>query len=113
MGSDSRHLWMRALCAAHCWNSLQCWCQPFESAVVSYLPSSALSALLAKLCWRCSPCAPLQEGDLEQWLKARDGKLLGEGEVMLKFVQLCLALQHVHSKVSGGESCTAAGRLLN
>lgn len=44
-------------------------------------------------------CAPLQEGDLEQWLKARDGKLLGEGEVMLKFVQLCLALQHVHSKV--------------
>ena len=40
-----------------------------------------------------------QEGDLEALLRARRCALLSEGEVMIKFVQLCLALQHVHSKV--------------
>ena len=47
----------------------------------------------------CCSCLCLQEGDLERWLRARSGVLLSEDEVMLKFVQLCLALQHVHSKV--------------
>ena len=49
------------------------------------------------------PTAPLhhcvQEGDLDKLVRGREGALLSEGEVMLKFVQLCLALQHVHSKV--------------
>lgn len=32
-------------------------------------------------------------------LKARGGELLPEGQLMMKFVQLCLGLQHVHAKV--------------
>ena len=39
-----------------------------------------------------------QEGDLGSYLKARGGRLLDEREVMGKLVQLCLGLQHVHSK---------------
>ena len=42
---------------------------------------------------------PFQEGDLEKMLKARGGALLPEGQLMMKFVQLCLGLQHVHGKV--------------
>ena len=42
---------------------------------------------------------PWQEGDLEKMLKARAGELLPEGQLMMKFVQLCLGLQHVHAKV--------------
>ena len=41
----------------------------------------------------------VQEGDLDKLVRGREGALLSEGEVMLKFVQLCLALQHVHGKV--------------
>ena len=41
----------------------------------------------------------MQEGDLDKLVRGREGALLSEGEVMLKFVQLCLALQHVHGKV--------------
>ena len=36
---------------------------------------------------------------MERFLKQRKGELLSEGELMLKFVQLCLALHHVHAKV--------------
>ena len=39
-----------------------------------------------------------QEGDLSTYLKQRGGQYLDEEEVMLKFVQICLALQAVHSK---------------
>ena len=41
----------------------------------------------------------LQEGDLDSFLKNQNGQFLGEDEVLLKFVQICLGLQHVHSKV--------------
>ena len=44
---------------------------------------------------------PPQEGDLEKMLKARGGELLPEGQLMMKFVQLCLGLQQVHAKVCG------------
>lgn len=47
-----------------------------------------------------SAASPVQEGDLEGLLKGRGGSLLSEDDVMLRFVQLCLALQHVHSKVA-------------
>jgi serine/threonine protein kinase len=56
-------------------------------------------------------CQELCEGgDLEHWLKARAGAPLPEHEVGLKFVQLCLALQHVHAKV--GNRCGMAWREL-
>ena len=32
-------------------------------------------------------------------LKKRGGKMLSEDEIMLKFVQICLGLMHVHNKV--------------
>lgn len=41
----------------------------------------------------------LQEGDLDSYLKKQEGCYLDEEEVLLKFVQICLGLQHVHSKV--------------
>ena len=41
----------------------------------------------------------MQRGDLERFLKQQKGELLTEDELMLKFVQLCLALHHVHAKV--------------
>ena len=41
-----------------------------------------------------------QEGDLDQYLKRQSHALLDEDEIMLKFVQICLGLLHVHSKVS-------------
>ena len=52
------------------------------------------------------PACPLphcpQEGDLDKLVRGRQGALLSEDKVMLKFVQLCLALQHVHGKVRPG-----------
>ena len=42
-----------------------------------------------------------QEGDLSSYLKSRDGQLLEENEIMMKFVQVCLALDHTHSQVIG------------
>lgn len=36
-------------------------------------------------------------GDLEGWLKSRKGAPLSEAAIMRCFVQLCFALQHVHS----------------
>lgn len=39
-----------------------------------------------------------EEGDLAGYLKNKGDQLLPENEVMMKFVQVCLALQHVHSK---------------
>lgn len=41
----------------------------------------------------------MQEGDLDSLVKAQNGVLLDEDSVLLKFVQICLGLQHVHSKV--------------
>ena len=41
----------------------------------------------------------LQEGDLELFLKGQNGVHLPEDLVLTKFVQICLGLQHVHSKV--------------
>lgn len=42
-----------------------------------------------------------EDGDLEKLLKAQGGGglLLKEEDLMVKFVQLCLALQHVLAKV--------------
>lgn len=49
-----------------------------------------------------APTPPAEQGgDLEGLLKARAGALLPEGEAMLLFVQLLLALQHVHGQVRG------------
>ena len=39
-----------------------------------------------------------QEGDLQGVIDGRKGSLLGEDEAMLLFVQLALALQHVHAQ---------------
>jgi len=39
-----------------------------------------------------------EEGDLTKFLKKRKGKLLEEHQIMLRFVQICLALHHVHEK---------------
>ena len=47
-----------------------------------------------------SPCPP-QDGDLQRFIESRAGAPLSEGEVMLRFVQICLALQYVHSRVGG------------
>ena len=43
---------------------------------------------------------PVQEGDLDLFLKKQNGEFLDEDTVLLKFVQICLGLQHVHSKVN-------------
>lgn len=37
-------------------------------------------------------------GDLGTFIKGRQGQLLPEADVMLWFVQICLALQHVHQR---------------
>ena len=37
-------------------------------------------------------------GDLEAWLKNKRGVILSEREVLDKFVQICLALKHVHDR---------------
>ncbi|KAK9805089.1 hypothetical protein WJX73_004295 [Symbiochloris irregularis] len=39
-----------------------------------------------------------EEGDLDTWVKAQRGRHLTEDEVMVKFVQICLGLLHVHSQ---------------
>ena len=41
-----------------------------------------------------------QDGDLSNYLKAQGGQLLPEDAIMLHFVQICLAIQYIHSKVS-------------
>ena len=52
---------------------------------------------------------PLQDGDLATLLKKRGGKLLSEDEIMLKFVQICLGLMHVHNKVAPRKRSLSAG----
>ena len=47
-----------------------------------------------------------QEGDLDTFLKKRRGQLMEEKEIMLLFVQICLGLQHVHSKARPPASCS-------
>ena len=49
--------------------------------------------------------SPVQGGDLDSLLqrRAREGAL-SEEEIMLIFVQICLALQYVHAQVTG--SCS-------
>ena len=37
-------------------------------------------------------------GDLEQYLKKRDGRLISEDEVLQLFVQIALALKHTHDR---------------
>ena len=37
-------------------------------------------------------------GDLEQFLKKRDGRLISEDEVLQLFVQIALALKHTHDR---------------
>ncbi|GMH37950.1 hypothetical protein BSKO_05834 [Bryopsis sp. KO-2023] len=39
-----------------------------------------------------------EEGDLAGYLKDQNGEYLEENEIMLKFVQICLALQNIHNK---------------
>ena len=36
---------------------------------------------------------------MDLFLKKQNGEYLEEDTVLLKFVQICLGLQHVHSKV--------------
>ena len=42
----------------------------------------------------------MQDGDLDNYVRARGGQLLPEDIIMLKFVQICLAVHYIHSKVS-------------
>jgi len=42
----------------------------------------------------------MQDGDLDRFVKARAGQLLDEDTIMLMFVQICLAVHYIHSKVS-------------
>ncbi len=55
-----------------------------------------------------------EDGDLDTYLKKRDGRLLEERGILLKFVQIRLGLQHVHSKVlarwAGWVDASDAGR---
>ena len=46
-----------------------------------------------------------QEGDLDIMLKKRNGIHMSEDEIMMKFVQICLGLLHVHNKVSSTNQC--------
>ncbi|KAK9809793.1 hypothetical protein WJX73_006988 [Symbiochloris irregularis] len=39
-----------------------------------------------------------EEGDLDNMLKKRAGVFMSEDEIMMKFVQICLGLMHVHNK---------------
>jgi len=41
----------------------------------------------------------MQDGDLDRFVKARAGQLLDEDTVMLMFVQICLAVHYIDSKV--------------
>ena len=41
----------------------------------------------------------MQDGDLDRFVKARAGQLLDEDAIMLMFVQICLAVHYIHSKV--------------
>ena len=47
----------------------------------------------------------MQDGDLSNYLKAQGGQLLPEDAIMLHFVQICLAIQYIHSKVSSIRRC--------
>ncbi|KAL0222739.1 hypothetical protein P9112_002129 [Eukaryota sp. TZLM1-RC] len=46
----------------------------------------------------CIVMAYCQKGDLYKFLKARKGKHLAEDQILDWFIQLCLALQHCHSR---------------
>ena len=41
----------------------------------------------------------MQDGDLDKYVRAQGGQLLPEDTIMLKFVQICLAVHYIHSKV--------------
>lgn len=41
----------------------------------------------------------VQDGDLDLVLKRRGGKPIPEDDIMQMFVQICMGLDHVHSKV--------------
>ena len=47
----------------------------------------------------------MQDGDLSNYLKAQGGQLLPEDAIMLHFVQICLAIQYIHSKVNSIRCC--------
>ena len=47
----------------------------------------------------------MQDGDLSNYLKAQGGQLLPEDAIMLHFVQICLAIQYIHSKASSMRCC--------
>jgi hypothetical protein len=40
----------------------------------------------------------LSGGDLDQFIKRRKGRLMGEGEVLQLFVQIALAIKHIHDR---------------
>ena len=48
--------------------------------------------------WISDAC--MQDGDLDHFIMAQGGQLLSEEAIMLKFVQICLAVHYIHSKVS-------------
>ena len=47
----------------------------------------------------------MQDGDLSNYLKAQGSQLLPEDAIMLHCVQICLAIQYIHSKVSSIRCC--------
>ena len=59
-------------------------------------------------------CICVQDGDLDNYVRARGGQLLPEDTIMLKFVQICLAVHYIHSKVSlhSISSCHVLSRLM-
>ena len=78
------------------------------------LAALALPSFVSRMAWAVASCVPagheaghslqgpcplLQEGDLDSALKSHGGRHLAEDEIMLKFVQIALALHYTHSKV--------------
>ena len=52
-------------------------------------------------------------GDLEEFLKGQNGKLMAEGVILQLFAQMCLGMLEVHDKYlvsETGESCTGTSK---
>ena len=88
-------------------------CQLWQSTSEAYLVSVQIFANPSSSVWSSTRCScvsglaetSVQEGDLDNFVKEQNGKYLEEDEILLKFVQICLGLQHVHSKVSHLHHC--------
>lgn len=81
------------------WNSARC--DPEQSILAAVLqrdPVARNAALLGKASGKTC-LVQIQDGDLDGFLKAQGGRPLSEDEIMHKFVQICLSVHYVHSKV--------------